>query len=91
MTTRRSRLEGCASDFTFDRRLGGELHPDEEARMEEHLERCSRCRGVLELLRAERDGFAREAPLEARRLDGANERVEPGDARRFVYTARDAR
>jgi hypothetical protein len=62
MMTAGSRLDGCPSDFAFDRRLAGELETDDDEQISAHLATCTPCRGRWDELRAARDAFVDEAP-----------------------------
>jgi hypothetical protein len=62
MINARSRLDGCPSDFAFDRRLAGELASEDDERISAHLATCTPCRDRWENLRAGRDAFVNEAP-----------------------------
>src|SRR6186713_930320 len=63
---RQSLPEGCISDLGFDRWRAGELEQPEVARLEAHLETCSRCQRRHEALNSEARAFLERYPsLEA--------------------------
>jgi hypothetical protein len=61
MIPRRTRPEGCLSDFALDLRLARELDV-EEATARAHLETCARCTNRLATRALEREAFAKDAP-----------------------------
>lgn len=54
---KRSRPEGCVSDFLLDRMLASELEKDEERGVRKHLFGCVECTARMETLRKGRDEF----------------------------------
>lgn len=73
MTLRRTRDEGCISDFMLDRVFSDPLSRDEVAGVEAHLSSCARCAARAEVVRAAQHAFSPDLPpaleTRARRRD----------------------
>lgn len=81
---RQSLPEGCISDLGFDRWRAGELEQPELARLEAHLETCSRCQRRHEALNREASAFLERYPsLEALAANKSSSQVVDLKTRRM--------
>jgi hypothetical protein len=83
----RTLSDECLSDFALDRRLGGELTTDEEARAREHVTSCPRCEQRWVARRKEHEAFGHEAPPFAAVVARAKARPRTARPRRPQWLA----